>query len=210
MKTFNSIQPTVYFVFVFIIVIGFFYYSKLLIYKEGLASIIEVPDVKFPFKNIKDENGNKLNIIAISAPFREEADEKTYDELKEKGLHFLGISSYSEFPEKLSNPHESRFHEERNHNYLSMVSTWAHCFREPSVNLKLSGLPLILMTEADLKNTELSCYTHPFLDKRKSKYRLILSKLFRKSRTITVIMPPKYKMKDKNPGAKIPWLSTNG
>lgn len=158
MKTFDSIQPTIYFVFVLIIIVGFFYYSKLLIYKEGLASMVEVPDVKFPFKNVRDENGNKLNVIAISAPFREEEHEKIYQELKEEGLHFLGISSYSEFPEKLSNPYESRFHEERNHDYLSMVSTWAHCFREPSINLKLSGLPLILMTEADLKNTELYKY----------------------------------------------------
>jgi hypothetical protein len=44
--------------------------------------MVEVPDVKFPFKNVRDENGNKLNVIAISAPFREEKDETTYKELK--------------------------------------------------------------------------------------------------------------------------------
>ena len=37
-----------------------------------------VPKVEFPFKNILDENGRRLNIILISAPFREEKHEELY------------------------------------------------------------------------------------------------------------------------------------
>lgn len=113
-----------------------------------------IPNVEFPFKNLFDDKGNKLNIILISAPFREEKHEKLYEEYRQKGLNFCGISSYLEFPSKISNPHEDRFHEQRGHNYLNMVSTWLHCFREPSPEIVQSGLPYMLMTEANLKCTE--------------------------------------------------------
>jgi len=67
-------------------------------------------------------------------------------------LYFCGISSYLEFPDKIPNPHEDRFHEERGHDYLKMVDAWIHCFRQPSPALLNSGLPLLLSSEADLKD----------------------------------------------------------
>jgi hypothetical protein len=113
-----------------------------------------IPDVKFPFKNCRDENGKKLNIIMISAPFRTIEDEETYANYKEQGLNFCGISSYLDFPDKIINPHEDRFHEERNHDYISMVSSWLYCSREVPKALVNSGLPMDLITEADLKDTD--------------------------------------------------------
>jgi len=129
----------------------------LLILYMGIIFFIktmEVPDAKFPFKNIRDDKGNKLNIILISAPFRTEEDENTYAKYKEQGLHFCGISSYSEFPDKIPNPYDDKFHEKRGHDYLKMVSSWIHCFRQPSDKLRGSGLPLLMMSEADLKDCE--------------------------------------------------------
>jgi len=113
-----------------------------------------VPNVEFPFKNIRDEKGNKLNIIAISAPFRETAHELKYEAYRADGLMFCGISSYLDFPNKITNPFEDRFHEERNHDYISMVTSWIYCFRDPGYKLQYSGLPLLLLTEADLKNAD--------------------------------------------------------
>ena len=112
-----------------------------------------VPIVKFPFKNLFDENKNPLNIILISAPFRETQHEELYDKYKKQGLSFCGISSYLEFPGHIDNPYEDRFHVERKHDYTKMTSAWLHCFREDKIpqNLKDSGMPLLLMTEADLK-----------------------------------------------------------
>jgi hypothetical protein len=112
----------------------------------------QVPDVEFPFKNIRDDKGQKLNIIAISAPFREAKHELLYESYKSAGLGFMGLSSYLNFPNKIDNPFEDRYHEERNHDYLSMVSSWVHCFRDPGNKLQYSGLPLLLLTEADLKD----------------------------------------------------------
>jgi hypothetical protein len=110
-------------------------------------------DVKFPFKNIKNNKGVNLNIIAISAPFRNEEHVQLYNLYKSQGLGFLGISSYLDFPEKINNPFESSFHVEQKHNYLDMVSSWLYCTRKPSINMRKSNLPLLQLTEADMKNT---------------------------------------------------------
>lgn len=121
---------------------------------QDAPPVDEVPSVEFPFKNIYDENGTKLNIIAISAPFRETDHELKYEMYKGMGLGLLGISSYLEFPNKIDNPYEDRFHEEKNHDYPAMVTSWIHCFRDPGYKLQYSGLPLMLLTEADLKNVD--------------------------------------------------------
>ena len=120
--------------------------------KEGFQEEKIVPEVKFPFKNFRDDTGSLINIILISAPFRTEDDETKYAEYTKKGLNFCGISSYLDFPDKIINPFESRFHEEKKHDYYKMVSTWIHCFRDPCAALKNSGLPLLMMSEADLKD----------------------------------------------------------
>jgi len=117
-------------------------------------SEVSVPDVSFPFKNIRDEYGNKLNVLAVSAPFREPAHEDQYTAYRDQGLVFCGLSSYLEFPKKIDNPYEDRFHEQQKHDYPSMVSSWIHCFRDPGAALRSSGLPLLLLTEADLKNPD--------------------------------------------------------
>ena len=45
---------------------------------------ITIPTVSFPFKNTFDDQGNKLNVILISAPFRTEEDEQKYKEYKHR------------------------------------------------------------------------------------------------------------------------------
>jgi hypothetical protein len=59
-----------------------------------------------------------------------------------------------EFPNEIHNPHEDQFHKDRKHDYPSMVTSWIHCFRDPGYKLQYSGLPLLLMAEADLKNVD--------------------------------------------------------
>lgn len=115
---------------------------------------MSIPSVEFPFRNTFDDKGKKLNIILITAPFREEKHEKLYEEYKNKGLNFCGISSYLDFPSKINNPFEDKFHEKRNHNYLKMVSAWLYCFRNPTPEMINAGIPLLQLAEADLKDTD--------------------------------------------------------
>ena len=112
------------------------------------------PTVKTPFKNMFDDNGKLLNVILIDKPFRTKEDETNYEKYKLQGLSFCGISSYLDFPDKIKSPYEDRFHEERGHDYIGMVSSWLHCFREIPPILKNSRLPMDLITEADLKDTD--------------------------------------------------------
>jgi hypothetical protein len=112
-----------------------------------------VPTVSFPFKNLFDDRGNKLNIILLAAPFRTSDDEKNYETYKRQGLSFCGISSYLDYPNKIINPYEDRFHIERGHDYTKMADAWLNCFRIPSYLDKINHLPNILMSEADLKDT---------------------------------------------------------
>ena len=146
--------------FIIVLVVGYILFADVIkkwIKKTDMFEIEDengVPTVTFPFKNLFDDNGKKINIILLAAPFRKKEDEEKYELYKKKGLSFCGISSYLNFPGKIDNPYEDRFHEERNHDYPKMCSAWLHCFREPPDNLKKSGLPLLLLAEADLKDTE--------------------------------------------------------
>jgi hypothetical protein len=124
---------------------------------------VVVPDVSFPFKNLFDEKGNKLNIILISAPFRCSDHDKLYEEYKSQGLDFCGITSYREFPQKIVNQHEDRYHEDQKHNYSKMVKAWIYCFRNPENFLESPSylpdeqrivLPKLFLTEADLHDPE--------------------------------------------------------
>lgn len=119
---------------------------------ENYKNSDDVPTVQFPFKNLYDDKGEKLNIILIAAPFREKQHEDLYNEYKKKGLSFCGISSYLEFPNRIKNPYEDRYHEKRGHNYPEMVSAWLHCFRKQEYIEPIRHLPHLLLTEADLKD----------------------------------------------------------
>jgi hypothetical protein len=127
--------------------------SRYLLFFEKFDSE-EVPTVAFPFKNLFDDNGKKLNVILIAAPFRNENHEKLYLSYKEKGLSFCGISSYLDFPNPIINPYEDKFHEEQRHDYVKMVSAWLHCFQKPEYIETFRHLPNMLMTEADLKDVK--------------------------------------------------------
>jgi len=110
-------------------------------------------EIKFPFKKLYDQDNKPLNVVAISAPFRNIEDIQLYDHLKNRGHEFIGISSYSEFPGKLTNPYEDMYSINNNITYEDKVKTWLHCFRNPENYLKTS-IPKLLLSESDLKDIE--------------------------------------------------------
>lgn len=107
--------------------------------------------LEFPFKTVYDENNQKLTrVVALAAPFRETKHEELYERLRQAGKTFIGISSYLNFPNKIHNPHEDRFHEEKRHDYPGMCKVWLHCFRDEKDTSLFRHLPHMLVTEADL------------------------------------------------------------
>lgn len=137
-------------VVLFTVAIFFLFFAVFVVCRVTLREPYEEIELKFPFKKVVDQNNKPLNIVAISAPFRESKDEELYEKLKKAGKTFIGISSYLNFPNKIINPFEDRFHEQRGHNYPAMVKAWLHCFRNPDETQKFRHLPHMLITEADL------------------------------------------------------------
>jgi glycosyltransferase involved in cell wall biosynthesis len=144
-----------------------------IIYPEKFNNTIEtftsdVTKVKFPFRNIYDSNGKRIKIIVIGAYFRTDAHKKQYLELKKKGYDFLGVTSYLEFPGKIHNPYEDKYHKSHKDDYIKMCFAWCHCFKKP-YDIFLENTPLALISESDFVNTS---YLKP--DKKiKKKYDFI-------------------------------------
>ena len=130
---------------IFIITIGTILYRK--------QSII--PSVKRPFLNSYaiTNDGKELttNIIFITHPFADAEQIKKYEQLKKNGNIFIGITSYSEFPSKITNPHD-RFSDVNDiawkYNYSDLVDGWLHCFRHPQDYIS-GDKPALLLSESD-------------------------------------------------------------
>ena len=119
--------------------------------KEQFTNISDntdmIPKVKRPYVNIYDNNGNKLNVILISKPFRNESELKIYDENKKNNI-FLGITSYLEFPNVPSNPFEDFTENYKKFKYNEMCEGWIHGFRNPDEYFP-PDIPLLLSSESD-------------------------------------------------------------
>jgi hypothetical protein len=161
--TFETLNRILIFVIFFLLLALSCFHSSFEPFAENEA------EIKFPFKPVLDDKGKRLNVIAITAPFRSDADMKKYQDLKNKGYEFLGVSSYINFPDNhIINPFDDRYSENNNIDYLKMVSAWLYCFRQPTQQMIESGLPLALITEADLKNP-----VHVQIKNAKKKYDFI-------------------------------------
>ena len=117
---------------------------------------ISVYEMKRPFLNIYDDKGNKTNVVFITHPFTRDECIKQYNDAKKKGVLFLGMSSYCEFPGIISNPHDI-LHDPNNdawkkYNYFDLTEGWCHCFREPNKYIKNNTKPITLISESDFAN----------------------------------------------------------
>lgn len=107
----------------------------------------EVPDLPRPMVNFYDQSGNRLNIIGISKPFGSDEDLKKYTDNKDKCI-FIGVSSYLEFPNKISNPYEQLDENYKKYKYKELCEAWIHGFRNPEDYFP-PGVPHELISESD-------------------------------------------------------------
>ena len=54
--------------------------------EEPFSNIKRAPNVDFPFRNIQDENGLNLNVIALGAPFRKRRPQKIIYKISRNGI----------------------------------------------------------------------------------------------------------------------------
>ena len=121
-----------------------------------------IPTMKRPFLNLyavmKDGSEKATNIVFITHHFTRDDCETDYDIYKKQGLLFLGLSSYSEFPGKITNPHDvlnDPKHKAYSYDYFKLTRGWCSVFRE-NMNMKIfpKDFPIINMAESDFANYE--------------------------------------------------------
>ena len=127
------------------------------------GNLKDVPSMKRPFLNMwgvrKDGSEFLVNIVFITHPFTRDECIVQYNEAKAKGCHFLGLSSYSEFPGPVSNPHDI-LHDTKNkawtdYNYFELTRGWLSCFSEENNKKWIKqGFPLANIAESDFANYE--------------------------------------------------------
>ena len=113
-----------------------------------------------PFVNVFSDDGEQLKIVLLSHPFTRDSSWEQYKQYRKDGFLILGISSYSEFPKKTTNKHDSLYNAEdkawKNYDYMNVVEGWLHCFRDPENYIK-HGIPKALISESDFCNSEVYC-----------------------------------------------------
>lgn len=112
-----------------------------------------IPKMERPFLNIYDDKGNKINVVFITHPFTRSDLITKYEDAKKRGIHFIGMSSYSEFPGIITNPHDP-LHKPDNdawtkYNYYQLTEGWCHCFRNPELYITDPDIPQALISESD-------------------------------------------------------------
>jgi glycosyltransferase involved in cell wall biosynthesis len=111
--------------------------------------------MKRPFLNINDNNGKLTQFVFITHPFSRDECIKQYNEAKEAGMEFIGISSYCDFPALITNPHDllsDPKHPCWGYNYFDLCRGWCYCFRDPAkygIPDASTGYPQILLSESD-------------------------------------------------------------
>jgi len=121
--------------------------------KSNNEKVVEVPDVKWPFLNLKDENNKNVNMLVIRGYLEHDGENaKQFIDYLNQGIKFIGCSSHLSFPRLCNNTH-GQCHKEENIKVFGKdiedyVLGWCHCFREPEKYIK-PGIPKLLISESD-------------------------------------------------------------
>ena len=143
----EDILMILFVVCIVLLIIGYNYYSK---HKD------EIPDVDWPFLNLKDENGRNINMLVVRG-YLEYNGKNTKQFLKylDQGIKFIGCSSHQSFPQVCNNPyggcHKAKNIKVFGKDVEDFVLGWCHCFKEPEKYIK-PGIPKILLSESDFNS----------------------------------------------------------
>ena len=162
----NQVEKTVGYstksILIGLITVIIFIYAVMRLYRWYSTGSIsgfvgEVPTMKRPFLNLyavmKDGKEVATNIGFITHSFTRDDCEVDYNKYKADGIHFLGLSSYSEFPGPISNPHDVLHdpkHKAYTYDYFNLTRGWCTVFREENNKKWIKeGFPRIQLAESD-------------------------------------------------------------
>ena len=160
---------------IIILILLILYYYYLLDYTLTAMKIYRVKKMERPFLNIYTDKDKKLNVVFITHPFTRDETIKEFNEAVKRGVKFLGMSSYSEFPGPISNPHDALH--DRNldawkYDYFKLTKGWCHCFRNPDLYIP-KEVNKALISESDFANYQGHQPTSENTDISKKEYDFI-------------------------------------
>jgi hypothetical protein len=120
---------------------------------------------RHPYRFLKDETGNTLPIVAITAFFRSDDDKDRYYKFVENNIKIIGVTAYRDFPNKMQDPVEDNYQRLDNFDYTKNIKSWLYCMK----NYKNYGLSsttnnLLEMSESDFYTAESSIHTEKKYD----------------------------------------------
>ena len=146
-----SLHVKLFILLLFIIIVIYSYVRKytLLTHEYMTNMTNNIPDFKDNIVNVYDNKGNKINVAFVVAPMSV-SDKKNYDTYHDK-MVFLGMTSYLEFPNIISNPLDA--YHDPNHtswkfDYKNKLQGWLYCFKNPQ-NYFPPHIPKALISESD-------------------------------------------------------------
>jgi len=166
-KNFRKLSHNKQIILLVILVLILFCVSTLFykyIYQQQYNKTYDQIELKRPFLHIHNDKGKKTNIAFITHPFTRKECIDEYNEAKKAGYHFLGCSSYIDFPgkmnkdgtRKIENPHDPLYDPKYfswKYDYFKLTEGWTHCFRQPDQYIP-QNVPKLLLSESDFVNTQ--------------------------------------------------------
>jgi len=98
-------------------------------YITNINSLLLPENRKFPYRYFKDENNNTLPIVALTAFFRSDDDEKRYYNYIKNDIQVIGITAYKTFPKKILDVSEDKYHLTNNFDYTKNIKVWLACMK---------------------------------------------------------------------------------
>jgi hypothetical protein len=107
----------------------------------------QLEKLKRPFVNFYTDKGELLNIAGITKPYSGDNHLKLFEE-HSKDFIFVGVCSYLEFPNMVSNPYDNFRNTFEKYKYKEVCRAWLHCFRDPDTYFQ-PHIPRLLISESD-------------------------------------------------------------
>mmetsp|Transcript_35382 Transcript_35382/g.63246 ORF Transcript_35382/g.63246 Transcript_35382/m.63246 type:complete len:624 (-) Transcript_35382:507-2378(-) len=106
-------------------------------------------------------------IVGLKAPLRIDEDVVMYDNMIQKGIKFVGITSYQDWPGDLENPGDTPTYRHRDifadEYWHSNIIGWIHAFRKPENHIP-DEYPRVLLPESDFM------YAHEYLPRSEKRW----------------------------------------
>jgi hypothetical protein len=88
-----------------------------------MARSSELPPAKWPFMYVLDRDGRSTEWVILHAPIQSSSRRNLFAEFRNRGLRFLGMTSFMRFPlDTADDPLD----------YSLVCEGWCHCFRKPA------------------------------------------------------------------------------